>query len=80
MLPRDETQDKKKSSNGSMKKRNQFPSDFKAKVVLKVLREEAAVNEIAARYEIHPVMVSRWKQGLFLVQETAQPSPAEMPG
>jgi putative transposase len=27
-----------------------------------VLREEATVNEIAAKYGISPVMISRWKQ------------------
>lgn len=27
-----------------------------------MLREEAAVNEIAAKYGIHPVIIGRWKQ------------------
>lgn len=45
-----------------MKKRNQYSSEFKTRVVIEVLREEAAVNEIAAKYNIHPVMVNRWKQ------------------
>jgi len=45
-----------------MKKRNQYSADFKAKVVLEALREEATVNEIAAKYGIHPVMINRWKQ------------------
>jgi putative transposase len=45
-----------------MKKRNQYSAEFKAKVVLEVLQEEATVNEIAAKHGIHPVMVSRWKQ------------------
>lgn len=44
-----------------MKKRNQYTAEFKTKVVLEVLREERTVNEIAARYGINPVMVSRWK-------------------
>jgi len=34
---------------------------FKTKVVLEVLREEHTVNEIAAKYELSPVMVNRWK-------------------
>ncbi|MEK3645996.1 IS3 family transposase [Aeribacillus sp. FSL M8-0235] len=44
-----------------MKKRNRYTAEFKAKVVLEVLREEQTVNEIAAKYELSPVMVSRWK-------------------
>lgn len=44
-----------------MNKRNQYSAEFKAQVVLEVLREEATVNEIAARYSVNPVMVSRWK-------------------
>ena len=44
-----------------MKKRNRYSSEFKTKVVLEVLREEQTVNEIAAKYEVSPVMVSRWK-------------------
>ncbi|PZE20311.1 IS3 family transposase [Paenibacillus xerothermodurans] len=44
-----------------MEKRNRYPSEFKTKVVLEVLREEQTVNEIAAKYELSPVMISRWK-------------------
>ena len=44
-----------------MEKRNRYSSEFKTKVVLEVLREEQTVNEIAAKYELSPVMVSRWK-------------------
>ena len=45
-----------------MKKRNSYSAEFKTQVVLEVLREEATLNEIAAKYEISPVMVGRWKQ------------------
>ena len=44
-----------------MNKRNQYTAEFKSKVVLEVLREEATVNQIAAQYGISPVMLSRWK-------------------
>ncbi|WP_019006582.1 transposase [Cohnella laeviribosi] len=44
-----------------MEKQNRYSSEFKTKVVLEVLREEHTVNEIAAKYELSPVMVSRWK-------------------
>jgi len=45
-----------------MGKRNQYSNEIKLRVVLEVLREEQTVNEIAARYEIHPNMIGRWKQ------------------
>lgn len=44
-----------------MEKRNRYTPEFKTKVVLEVLREEQTVNEIAAKYEMSPVMISRWK-------------------
>jgi putative transposase len=45
-----------------MSKRKQYSNDLKLKVVLETLREEHTVNEIAAKYCIHPNMVGRWKQ------------------
>lgn len=44
-----------------MKKRNQYSAEFKSKVVLEVLQEASTVNEIAAKYGISPVVISRWK-------------------
>jgi transposase len=44
-----------------MDKRNRYTPEFKTKVVLEVLQEQQTVNEIAAKYELSPVMVSRWK-------------------
>jgi transposase len=44
-----------------MEKRNRYTPEFKTKVVLEVLREEQTVNEIAGKYEVSPVMISRWK-------------------
>lgn len=44
-----------------MTKRNQYTAEFKTKVVIEVLREEGTLNEIAARYGISPVLISRWK-------------------
>jgi putative transposase len=45
-----------------MSRRKQHSSETKLNVVLEVLREEQTVNEIAARYGVHPNMVGRWKQ------------------
>lgn len=44
-----------------MKKRNHYSAEFKSKVVLEVLQEISTVNEIAAKYSISPVVISRWK-------------------
>ena len=44
-----------------MRKRNQYSAETKTKIVLEVLREETTVNEIATRYGINPVLISRWK-------------------
>jgi len=48
-----------------MNKRNHYPPEFKTQIVLEVLREEATLNEIAAKHGLHPVLVSRWKQELL---------------
>jgi len=44
-----------------MNKRNQYTAEFKTKVVIELLREEGTLNEIAARYGVSPIMISRWK-------------------
>lgn len=44
-----------------MEKWNRYTPEFKTRVVLEVLQEEQTVNEIAAKYEVSPVMISRWK-------------------
>ncbi|WP_341539467.1 transposase [Tepidibacillus fermentans] len=44
-----------------MEKRNRYISESKTKVVLEVLRKEQTVNEIATKYELNQVMISRWK-------------------
>lgn len=45
-----------------MKKRTNYSAEFKAKVVLEILSEESTINELAAKYEISPVVLSRWKK------------------
>jgi transposase-like protein len=44
-----------------MEKRRNFKPEQKAKIILEVLREEKSLSEIAAEYEIHPNLLSRWK-------------------
>ena len=43
------------------RERRNFKPEFKAQVVLELLREEMTLNELAAKYQISPVVISRWK-------------------
>jgi transposase-like protein len=45
-----------------MKKRKQYSPAFKAKVALEAIKEEKTVAEIASMYEIHTVLVSKWRR------------------
>lgn len=42
--------------------RKNYTPEFKAKVVLEVLKEEAELNTIAAKYELNPNMVRTWRK------------------
>lgn len=44
-----------------MEKRNRYTAEFKAKVVLELLREESTLNQVAAKYQLNPQMLSQWK-------------------
>ena len=46
------------------KKRNQYKSAFKAKVALAAIKGDQTTAELAARFQIHPTMVSNWKREL----------------
>lgn len=46
--------------NMSKKRRNHTP-EFKAQVVMELLREEKTVNELAAEHQLSPVLIGRWK-------------------
>ena len=43
-------------------KRKSYSADFKAKLVLEVLKGEKTVNEIASRYEVVPISLKNWKK------------------
>lgn len=45
-----------------MRKRNHYSAEFKTKVVLELLSESSTVSELAAKYDVSPVMITRWKQ------------------
>lgn len=39
-----------------------FGIDFKAKVVLEVLKEKETIEVLAKKYELHPNPISTWKE------------------
>lgn len=47
-----------------MKKRKQYPKEFKARVALEALKGEKTIAEISSEYEIHGTMVTKWKKQL----------------
>lgn len=42
--------------------RRKFTSAFKKKVVMEALKERSSIQEIAAKYEIHPQQITDWKR------------------
>lgn len=49
----------------SERTRRSFSADFKAKVALVAVREAYTRPELARKYEVSPVMISRWKSELL---------------
>ena len=47
------------------KKRKQHTAEFKARVAFEAIQGLKTQNEIAKEYEIHPVMVGKWKGELI---------------
>ena len=43
-----------------------YDAKSKAKVVFEALKERETLNELAAKYELSPVMISRWEKGVPL--------------
>ena len=46
----------------SSTRRNRYSAEFKAKVALEAIRGEQTISELAARYELHPNMITNWKR------------------
>lgn len=42
--------------------RKQHSAQFKAKVVVEAIRGARPVNELAARFGVHPVQIAHWKK------------------
>lgn len=43
------------------KSRRKFTSAFKAQVAIEALKERETLHELSNRYEVHPTMISKWK-------------------
>jgi transposase-like protein len=45
--------------------RRKFSADFKAKVVLEAVRNQQTLSELAVKFDVNPVMISKWKGELL---------------
>lgn len=54
----------------SRRTRRKFSADFKAKVVIEVLKERSTIEEIARKHELHPNQITTWKKE-FLANASA---------
>lgn len=45
--------------------RRKYTPEFKAKVALEALKEQSTLAELAKKYEVSQVMISRWKGELL---------------
>lgn len=43
-------------------KRRKFTSAFKAQVAIEAIKERDSLADLAKRFEVHPNMISKWKQ------------------
>ena len=43
-------------------KRRNFSAVFKAQVAIEALKERESLAELSKRFEVHPNMISKWKQ------------------
>lgn len=46
----------------SKTKRKRYVAEFKAKVALEAIKGEQTLAELAARYNLHPNMITNWKR------------------
>jgi transposase-like protein len=45
--------------------RRKHTAEFKARVALEAIKGLETINQIAAKYELHPVQVGNWKKDLL---------------
>lgn len=44
------------------KSRRKFKAEFKAQVALAAIQERDTLSELAKRFKVHPVQITKWKQ------------------
>ena len=42
--------------------RKRHSAEFKAKVALEAIKGQKTINELAAKYQVHPNLVTQWKK------------------
>lgn len=42
--------------------RRKFSGAFKAKVAIEALKERETLSELSKKFEVHPTIISKWKQ------------------
>jgi transposase len=52
------------NQEAGMKKRIQYPKEFKARVALEALKEIKTIAELSSEHEVHSAMISKWKKQL----------------
>jgi putative transposase len=45
--------------------RKHYSADFKAKVALEAIKGQRTINEIAAKFQVHPNQVTQWKKQML---------------
>ena len=45
--------------------RKSYDAAFKVKVAIEAIKEQMTLQELAKKYEVHPVQVSQWKRQLL---------------
>ena len=43
-------------------KRKKYSAAFKAQVAIEAIKEQETLHELAKRFDLHPQMISKWKQ------------------
>ena len=51
-------------TNTKTRSRRKFTAEFKAKVAMEALQEKLTLSELSKKYEVHPNLITKWKNQL----------------